>query len=356
VTRPLVVGVDAANLLGDRRGIGRYVRGLLRAWHESFRDRIDVRLLVPQALPSLVAGKYERRLGGLALPLLPRRGADTAGLDLVWYPWNGMTWASGVASVVTIHDVWPFVSPADDVGRRAREQSHYLAAAAEAERFIAVSHFTKTEAMRLLGIPDDRIDVVPQGVAPLTSQAPIPARLGGVERYVLFVGESEPRKDVGTLVAAMAMLPDRLRATTALVIAGRKAGPVAPAGAGTKIEIVGEVSDDRLASLYAGAAAFVFPSRYEGFGLPVLEAMQYGIPVLASDAASIPEAGGDAARYFRAGDAGALAVALADVLSDGASASRMGALGIARAASMTVGRCAASTLDVFERTAGAVAR
>lgn len=354
--RPLVVGVDAANLPNDRRGIGRYVSGLLHAWHEKSADRIDVRLIVPQAIGGLVAARYAKRLDGLALPILPRRGVSRAGLDLVWYPWNGMTWTSGVASIVTIHDVWPFVSPSDDAGRRSREQRHYLTAVADAERFIAVSRFTKAEATRLLDIPEGRIDVVSHGVAPLTGQTPAPARFAGVDRYALFVGETERRKDVGTLVDAMSKLPEDLRRSTALVIAGRKAG-LAPAGRdGVRIEMVGEVTDERLASLYSGAAAFVFPSRYEGFGLPVLEAMRYGVPVIASDAASIPEAGGDAAEYFRAGDAVALAGALSAVLSDGGRARRMSAAGIARADSMTVDRCAANTLDVFERAVGAVLR
>jgi glycosyltransferase involved in cell wall biosynthesis len=349
VSAPISVGVDAPNLLRDHRGIGRYVSALLRAWNRGFSDRIALTLLVPHAFPALVSSQFERRLDGTRFPVARRSLASRQGLDLVWYPWNGMTWTSPVKSVVTIHDVWPFVSPSRKPAVKAREQSHYLTAVSHARAFIAVSEFTRSEACARLGIDSARIETIPQGVEPLTPDQPVPARIHGVDRYILFVGEAEPRKDVATLVAAMAKLPDLLRQTTALVIAGRDSAVVGPSGAGTQIEITGHVSDARLASLYAGAAVFTFPSRYEGFGLPVLEAMQYGTPVVASDAASIPEAGGDAAIYFRAGDPGSLAEALVRVLHDDALAKRLSAAGRARAAELTQVRCARSTLEAFER-------
>jgi glycosyltransferase involved in cell wall biosynthesis len=352
VNRPIVVGVDAVNLLRDRRGIGRYVSAMLRAWHREHRDRIDVRLLVPNAFPALVASSFKRRLNGLELPVARRRTASRLGLDVVWFPWNGMAWTTDVRSVVTIHDVWPFVTPAADPATRSREQSHYLTAADRADSFIAVSAFTKSEAIRHLGLAAGRIDVILQGVEPLTPQEPLPARVSGVDRYVLFVGEAEPRKDVDTLVAAMSKLPQLLRRTTALVIAGRNTAAAGAGGADMQIEITGQVSDERLASLYAGAAVFAFPSRYEGFGLPVLEAMQYGTPVIASDAASIPEAGGEAALYFPAGDSRALAECLTRILHDEALAKSLSAAGRSRAAQMTQAECARATLEVLERAAG----
>jgi alpha-1,3-rhamnosyl/mannosyltransferase len=345
------VGIDAANLLVDRRGIGRYVRSLVRSWRSRFQDRVELTLLVPHVFPALLSGRFAEQFGGERLRVANRAHAGRLGLDIVWYPWNGMTWTSSVRSVVTIHDVWPFVSPADDPNKRIREQSHYFTARDQAARIIAVSEFTKAEACLRLGIAAGRIDVVVEGVGPLTPQPPRPARVSTADRYILFVGEAEPRKDVETLVAAMAKLPELLRRTTALVIAGRNTSAPGNAGAGTQIEITGHVSDERLASLYAGAAVFAFPSRYEGFGLPVLEAMYYGAPVVASDAASIPEAAGDAAMFFKAGDADALASALTSVLHDEATARRLADAGRERAALLTHERCARQTLEVFERVA-----
>lgn len=348
---PLAVGVDALNLLRDRRGMGRYVRALLGAWGSTFSDRIETTLLVPHAFPGLLARRFADELGGAPVRIARRGRAARLGLDLVWYPWNGMTWSSGVPSVVTVHDAWPFASPARDARIRAREQGHYLRSLPLAARFIAVSDFTKTEMTRFLEIKAERIDVVAEGVGRLTQGEPKAAVFAGAERYVLFVGEAEERKDLATLVKAMSLVPDGLRRSTALVVAGR--GGIPAADPDVRIEITGEVSDDRLASLYAGAAAFAFPSRYEGFGLPILEAMLYGAPVVASDAASIPQTGGDAAMYFRAGDPQALASALMRVLGDDALAREMSAAGRARAASMTHVECARRTLEVFERVARA---
>ena len=122
------------------------------------------------------------------------------------------------------------------------------------------------------------------------------------------------------------------------------------------MEVLGHVSDAHLRSLYAGAAAFIFPSRYEGFGLPVLEAMACGAPVIASDAASIPEAGGDAAAYFPVGNASALASVMERVFADAEYAGRLREAGRRRAASMSWDTTADRTLEVFERVVHGAAR
>ena len=346
------VGVDAANLLADRRGIGRYVRSLLRAWHDAFSGLIEPVLLVPNVFPNLIASRLTQGIDVESMSVARRQHADRLGLDLLWYPWNGMTWTSGVRAVVTLHDLWPFVSPASDERRRAREQGHYRTAAAHAARFIAVSRHTAAEATAYLGIDPKRIDVVPHGVALLGGADIVPARFAGADRYVLFVGESEPRKDIATLLDAAARLPEALRRTTAIVVAGRSNGAHA-SRQGVRVESTGEVSDQRLAALYAGAAAFAFPSRYEGFGLPVLEAMAHGTPVVASNAAAIPEAAGDAALYFTPGDADGLAQELARVLADGDLARRLAQAGRERVRAMSHVECARRTLEVFERALAA---
>jgi glycosyltransferase involved in cell wall biosynthesis len=366
------VAVDAANLPRDHRGIGRYARAMLVRWLD-MRDRLQVTLLVPDLFLATARRRLATTLGVDDVEVRRRQDVARMRPDLVWYPWNGMTWIAPCASVATVHDVWPFVSPAADDRIRLREQGPYRATASHARAIIANSRFTKSELIKHLPVDPGRVHVISMGADPLPSPAPPAPSLVGAQRYVLFVGESEPRKDPGTLRAAMTKLPAGLRAITGLVMAGKVPGETSTCGSiesgsgntpdrllvrfanhnGVPTVVAGEVSDTVLARLYAGAAAFAFPSRYEGFGIPVLEAMAHGVPVVASDAASIPEVGGDAALYFPAGDADALAATLARVLGDPDLARQMGAAGIARAALLSWDRCSRETLGVFEGVIGA---
>jgi len=344
VSTPLRLGVDARKLLDDRRGIGRYTRALLRSWTTRWRERVALTLLVPDLLPSLVASRLATELG-VRLPVA-RTGARA--YDVTWYPWNGMTWVARGVKVATVHDCWPFASPADDESIRRNEQRPFLTTAADADTIIADSAFGRSEIVRHLAYDPARIEVIPLGIDPGERHSVIDAR----DPYVLFVGQAEKRKDLGTLLSAMGALPESLRTRYRLIVAGKdQPGSFGPPPPGARVEFAGEVSDRRLGELYAGACAFVFPSRYEGFGLPILEAMAYRVPVVASDAASIPEVAGDAALYFPAGDAVALAAALQLVLEDAQLADRLRAAGRARAAALTWDRCADATLNLFERAA-----
>ena len=356
------LGVDAANLPRDHRGMGRYVRNVLRQFATRHAERVHLTMLVPDLLPQLTAKRY---IGDLPGDVVVARRADAGklGFDLVWYPWNGMTWVATGRKVATVHDCWPFVSPAKNAAIRRNEQTPFLRTAENADCIITDSAFGKAEVMTHLRVPPSRIQVVPLGVDPAPAAVATLSSDGSAstdgrdtratdQRYILFVGEAEKRKDLATLLAAMALLPESLRDTVTLTVVGRvqpdSAGPV-PAGA--RVSYKGEVSDTRLASLYAGASVFVLPSIYEGFGLPLLEAMSFGIPVVASDAASIPEVADKAALYFPARDAQALAVAIEMMLTDDVLASRFRTTGLARAAEMTWDRCADKTLEIFERVA-----
>ena len=367
----LHVGVDALNLLHDRRGIWRYANALLRRFMRMDSERLRVTLLVPHALPRLVARPLARALDCDDVVVRRRRDAAGLGLHIVWYPWNGMTWVSPCRNVATVHDVWPFASPAEDLRKRRSEQTPFRTTAAHTKVIITDSQFSKTEIVKYLAVSPQHIRVVALGVDPVPADSGQPLLLDGASRYVLFVGESEPRKDLTTLQDAMMKLPDALRMTTGFVIAGAPRATSSTRGRvdyqryegkqstvlrfelvdGVPTLVTGTVGDELLHELYGGAAAFVFPSRYEGFGLPVLEAMAHGAPVLASNAASIPEVAGDAALYFPAGNAGALAHELTQILSDRILDARLRTAGQSRAATFTWDRCAEETLGIFEAVA-----
>jgi glycosyltransferase involved in cell wall biosynthesis len=371
VSGALRLGVDALNLLHDRRGIWRYTRALLRRWVREGQDRVHITLLVPHLWPRLVRRRLLDSLGVEAVEIRRRQDVAASRLHVVWYPWNGMSWISPCLNIATVHDVWPFASPAEDLHVRRSQQSPFQTTAANAHTILTDSQFSKSEIAKHLSVSPQHIRVIPLGVDPPRALPGPPLLLDGASRFVLFVGENEPRKDLATLLAAMARLPDALRMTTGLVVAGKPSAAVAARGridsgrhegkptrtlrferhGDVPMLVTGEIGDAVLAQLYAGAAVFVFPSRYEGFGLPVLEAMARGAPVIASNAASVPEVAGDAALYFPAGDAGALVDELTRVLGDRALAARLGAAGISRAAAFTWDRCADETLQAFEEAA-----
>ncbi len=365
---PLHLGVDAVNLLHDRRGIYRYTRALLRRWMLDPSVAMRITLLLPYRWPGLYRRKLIAALDCDKFDVRRRQDVTATDPALVWYPWNGMAWVSPSLNVATIHDVWPFASPADSVAKRKSEQMPFRNTAAYARVIITDSGFSKNEILKYLAVEPARLHVINLGVDPPSSTQVQPLVLSGASRYVLFVGESEPRKDLATLRSAMEKLSDALRMTTGLVIAGkpskgeRLVGRVQPQRHdgkqtsalhfevldGVPTLITGEITDALLSQLYAGAAAFVFPSRYEGFGLPVLEAMAQGTPVIASKAASVPEVAGDAAIYFAAGNAAALANEITRLLNDRVLVAQLGAAGIARAAALSWERCAQQTLALFE--------
>jgi glycosyltransferase involved in cell wall biosynthesis len=345
----LHIGVDAWNLPGDHRGIGRYTRALLRAWSAYGRDQVALTLIIPEWPPLLHAPRYRQELGGLPIPAIHRNGVTVKSFDMVWFPWNGMSWIPPGIGIATLHDASLFAMPPDNQEVREREQRPFRVAAATAQRIITDSHFSKGELAKYLNIEPDRIDVVHLGVDPVRVAPSAPPF---AEPFILFVGENEARKGLDLLEDALARIPD----PPLLIIAGKHSGAEVPlkdertiGEPKTPVRYLGHVSESVLASLYAHAKAVIYPSRYEGFGLPVLEAMAYGAPVIASDAAGIPEAGGDAALYFPSGDVDALANAIALVLSEDELADNLRELGRRRAAQMTWDVTASQTIAAFER-------
>jgi glycosyltransferase involved in cell wall biosynthesis len=220
-------------------------------------------------------------------------------------------------AVVTIHDL-SFERHPELMGRRDRLvfQTMVPRSVRRAARVLAVSEWTKRDLVEYYGVPEDKVVVTPNGVDPIF--APIGARANGAP-YALFVGALQPRKDPLAALEALALVPDDLR----LVLVGPDKGSgdevrrtATRLGLNGRVKFAGHVEKSRLAELYRGATCLVFPSRYEGFGLPVVEAMASGTPVVAAAGGSVPEVAGDAAVLVEPGNAVALAGGIERALVD----------------------------------------
>lgn len=350
---PLRVGVDAWNLIGDRRGIGRYVRQIVRRW-AALPQRVSVVLLVPERGTLFVRSRYLRALGGGRLEVRHRSFARS--MDVVWYPWNGLCWIAPGLSIATLHDASLFSLPPADPQVRDREQRPFFLAAKLARRILTNSEFSKGELVRYLHLDPAAVDVIHLGVDErffTAAQEREAARASPQARpYILFVGEPEERKGLDTVFAALTLLPDALRSQVELIVAGASGEyPMPPVPASIHVDNRGWVDDAMLAQLYAGASALIYASRYEGFGLPIVEAMAAGTPVIAGDAPGPREAGGDAALYVPTQNPQALATAMTRVLEDPKLAARLRMLGGQRASELSWDKTARSTLEVLEETA-----
>ena len=230
-----------------------------------------------------------------------------------------------------------------------------------ADAIIAVSECTKRDAIHLYKLPPDKITVIYEGVNPalrpvvdenLLTQAR--ARWTRGSPFILFVSTIEPRKNIIALVDAVRTLRTR-GYSHRLVIAGRKGwlyqgvfDHVRSTGMESQVDFLDFVPEEDLAALYSACAAFVFPSLYEGFGLPPLEAMACGAPVICSNAASLPEVVGDAGILVNPREVGEIVAALERVLSDAALRDELRAKGVARASQFTWERTARETLCVYQ--------
>jgi glycosyltransferase involved in cell wall biosynthesis len=229
-----------------------------------------------------------------------------------------------------------------------------------ADAVIAVSECTKRDAIRFYRIPEEKITVIYEGVNPRfrpaspEAIAAVRARYGLPERFILYVGTIEPRKNLTTLLEAF----HHLLATydLRLVIVGKKGWlyerffrRLRELGLENRVLFTGYVPDEDLPAIYSAADLFVFPSLYEGFGLPVLEAMACGTPVICSNTSSLPEVAGDAALLVDPTDARALTGAMEQVLTNERLWATLRAKGMERARGFTWEKAAYRTWEVYQQ-------
>ncbi|HEX3405427.1 MAG TPA: glycosyltransferase family 1 protein [Acetobacteraceae bacterium] len=302
------------------------------------------------AIPGAAAVRaawQRRQMNRHAAAMARRIGSGTGvvyhEVNMIARPFDGIT-------VATMHDLsWradPRWHPADRVAWIERRLPRTLA---QATRLVCVSNFTAMDLQRQFGVAASRIDVVHPGVSPIfrpvqaEAAAPVLAEFDLRERgYLLAVSTLEPRKNYDRLLTAHAMLPPTLRQRFPLVIAGGPGwGDTLADGAAERarrsgaLRLLGHVTDDTLAALYARCAAVAYVSLYEGFGLPVLEAMACGAPVIASRSTAVGETAGDAALLVDPEDTADIVGGLVRLLTDATLAAELARLGGQRAAGFT---------------------
>jgi len=247
-----------------------------------------------------------------------------------------------------VHDMIPELFP--ESRRRADKITDKRRYVDQAAHIICVSESTKAHLLRTFGDVQAPISVLPHGVNPRF--APTGARIPGFPReYLLYVGKRDGYKDVATLINAMSHLVDEFPDLILVLVGGgpltaRERDHITRLGLSDRV-VQRSVADIDMPAAYSGARAFVFPSRYEGFGLPVLEAMACGVPVILANSSSLPEVGGDAAVFFEPGSATVLADVVSSVRSNATEAEELSQRGRTRAASFTWAKAAAATAKVY---------
>jgi alpha-1,3-rhamnosyl/mannosyltransferase len=373
------VAFNATPLIFPASGVAQYARGLAQA----LLKRSDVeccffygygwsRELRRDALPGT------QRLKSLLRKLLPSPDALVRRVQQaffgaverlecsVYHEPNFFPFESSLPTVTTIHDLAPIRFPDTYTEQSRRKWQTLLPAALRDSRLILTdSQFVRAELISDFGVGADKVRAIPLGVSPEYRVLPETALAEGLARYrldrrgyALSVGTIEPRKNLLTTLEAYRSLPIGLAREFPLIIIGGRGwltGRIEEAirqleGEG-RVRSLGYVPQADMPVLYGGAKLLLYPSLYEGFGLPPLEAMACGTPVIASNRASLPEVIGGAGLQIDPLDAGALSAAIVSLLSQTDRWEALRAAGLARAREFSWDRCAELTLDAYRALA-----
>jgi glycosyltransferase involved in cell wall biosynthesis len=374
-------------------GSGQYLHGLLR-WLPQLAPQHRYTLLLPA-----VSGAGQAPPAGVA-PLLLRTPFDRSNRNLakLWFeqvstpqiarllhmrssppmqpvlhvPYFAPALHSIVPIVTTIPDIIPIILPEYRGGFHIRAYMRLVAhAARHSDAVITFSEYSRRDIARHIGIPLQRITAtllaaeerytpwVPQAVAEQSPAAQVAERYDLPAPFIYYVGGLDARKNIAVLIRAMALLRQRGGSTAVLAVAGRPLGRdsrlfpdldglIAELGLQDQVRRIGVPYEDGVL-LYRACSLFAFPSRYEGFGLPPLEAMACGAPVVVSNASSLPEVVGDAALQVAPDDVAGWAAALEQLLTDTVLREQVRTRGLAQAARFSWQRVAEETLHVYEQ-------
>lgn len=376
--------IEGSPLLKERSGVGQYTKRLTEAMaalapsndytvfgfrfltkpvpKNVFQQKFGIRYQFVRFLPGRVYNKLFK--AGLSLPVDLLFALKKP--DIIWFP-NFVAWPLAnkrVKSIITVYDLsfinyGQYSSPAN----RRYMLKFVPRSVAKADRVITISKNSRQEIAQAYGVNPAKIDVIYPAVdhrefypRPASQIKEVARRYNLPKAYILFVGTLEPRKNVAGILDAYSALPASLRQQYGLVLAGGKGWLdeeiehkiTSCQEAGENIQKLGYVPDEDLPALYSGASVFVYPSFYEGFGIPPLEAMACGVPVVTSDNSSLPEVVAKAGRMVRADDIRAIKDAIADLLTDKKAADQLRRLGLERAKKFSWDKSAAEMLRIME--------
>ncbi|GIK43019.1 MAG: glycosyl transferase family 1 [Chloroflexota bacterium] len=372
------IGIDYTAAVHQAAGIGRYSRELVRALAALPLETDGPQFHLFVAAASKVV---QPELPGLNFTWQPTRLTERW-LSRLWYrlhlPLPIETWTGpldlfhatdfflppvrrGTRTIVTIHDLSFVRLPETVMPGMTNHLNRWVPLSVKrADHVIAVSEATRQDLIELYQTPPEKISVLYHGVTPDFKPVIEPDKLSAVRQkydlgqqpFILSVGTIQPRKNYQRLIQAFAALDPAL----ALVIVGSRGwnyadvfAEVARQGLEERVHFLGFVADADLPALYSAASLFVYPSLYEGFGLPVLEAMACGTPVIVANQSALPEVVGEAGLLIDPGNVEAIAAAMARVLTDTTLSRHMAQAGQARAACFTWPGMAAKLLNLYEQ-------
>lgn len=370
--------VNGIPLLSPRSGVGNYVyqnfKSLLRTqsgldlffyygvqWTSHLKDR--------PVEPYVSARRFVRRLGKAypiyrtTLDLFFYFGQWQRKFDL-YHETNYIPMKFNGPTVLTVFDLSFHLFPETHPAERIRYMDRYFYPRLHrVSHYLTISDTVKQEMVKYLSLSPENITVTPLGVDDNFRPIPTPLLNGALSKYalksgsyILYIGTLEPRKNITNLLRAYALLSPRLREQYPLVLAGGMGWlmegldtEIAKLGIQSTTIKTGYVPREDLPSLYSGAAVFVYPSLYEGFGLPPLEAMACGTPVITSNVSSLPEVVGEAGIQVPPEDVERLSEEIESLLGDDQRRTFLIQKGLERAKQFTWERCAGMTLEVYNR-------
>ena len=364
------IGIKASPLTTMMAGIPSYLLNLLQGLARVDAGRNEYLLYTNRPVPFEIGLPDSFRFVKVRFPSphlqlwyqlrLPGRLRED-GVDLFHDPVLPMPFLMGVPGVVTVHDVSAYLFPSLHRLRSAMSARLLPLYLRKAREIIAVSSFTASEIERIMPSVAPKVTVIHQGVSGFFRPSDeadvlrVREKLGLPERFVLYLGTLEPRKNLPRLIRAFSHIADEV--PHSLVIAGGKGWRVGkaveiPSSLEDRVLLTGFVPGADLPALYSAAEVFAYPSLYEGFGLPVVEAMACGTPVLTSSVASLPEVAGDAALLVDPLSAEGMARVLKRLCEDDALRESLSSEGLERASLYSWDGCARAVLGVYESVAG----